>query len=155
VRVDILEQTALTNERTPAMKNLTVILGSVAVLIVQWNGAAAEIACPDPWAKLQGTYKCEGPCSYSASVCDLPEYANGYKRWRFTNGQGASTTGILVTSGTSTISFATTSGWTFTAANTSDCGQTIRFDGEPKGVTWRRVDESLRACGGRQNNRKQ
>jgi hypothetical protein len=110
----------------------------------------AEDACPDPWAKLQGTYKCEGPCSYSATVCNLPEYATGYKRWRFTNGQGASTTGVLVTSGTGTISFATAvSGWTFTAANTSDCGATIQFDGEPKGVTWRRVDESPRACGNR------
>ena len=136
------------------MKNLTVILGTVAAFIVQCSGAAAENACPDPWAMLKGTYRCEGPCSYSASVCDLPEYANGYKRWRFTNGQGASTTGILVTTGTSTISFATVSGWTFTAANTSDCGQTIQFDGEPKGVTWRRVDGSQRMCGSRQHARK-
>lgn len=136
------------------MKNVTVIVGAIAALFIQSSGAAAEDACPDPWAKLQGTYKCEGSCSYSASVCNLPEYANGYKRWRFTNGQGASTTGILVTSGTSTISFATTSGWTFTAANTSDCGTTIQFDGEPKGVTWRRIDESPGSCGGRSNSRK-
>jgi hypothetical protein len=114
------------------------------------NKAFAEDACPDPWAKLQGTYKCEGGCNYSASVCNLPEYATGYKRWRFTNGQGASTTGVLVTAGTGTISFATaTAGWAFTAANTSDCGATIQFDGEPKGITWKRINESSRACGGR------
>lgn len=132
---------------------LTGILVAVAIL-AQWRTSSAEDACPDPWAKLQGTYKCEGACGYSASVCNLPEYANGYKRWRFTNGQGASTTGVLVTSGTSTISFATTSGWTFTAANTSDCGATIQFDGEPKGVTWKRVDESSSSCRGRSHNMK-
>jgi|GEM_PF-7114532 len=146
--------TLLIYERKTEMKNMAVILGTVAALFLQWTGAAAEDACPDPWARLQGTYKCEGPCSYSASVCGLPEYATGYKRWRFTNGQGASTTGVLVTSGTSTISFATTSGWTFTAANTLDCGATIRFDGEPKGTTWRRIDESPRACGGRSRSMK-
>src|SRR5271156_6935225 len=131
------------------MKSLIVALGALATLFVQSGGAIAEDTCPDPWAKLQGTYKCEGSCSYSASVCNLPEYATGYKRWRFTSGHGASTTGVLVTSGTSTISFATTSGWTFTAANTSDCGKTIQFDGEPKGMTWRRVDDSPRACANR------
>src|ERR1700753_2056722 len=122
----------------------------VVLVLISWhllpNTAVAEDACPDPWAKLQGTYKCEAGCNYSASVCNLPEYATGYKRWRFINGRGASTTGVLVTSGTSTISFATTAGWTFTAVNTSDCGTTIQFDGEPKGVTWRRVDESSSAC---------
>jgi hypothetical protein len=136
------------------MKSLSVALGALAALFIQSSGATAEDACTDPWAKLQGTYKCEGSCSYSASVCNLPEYATGYRRWRFINGQGASTTGVLVTSGTSTISFATTAGWTFTAASTSDCGTTIQFDGEPKGVRWRRVDESSRACGGRSNSRK-
>lgn len=110
--------------------------------------AFAEDACPDRWAKLHGTYKCEGPCSYTAWVCNLPEYATGYKRWRFVNGQRSSTTGVLVTEGTGTISFATTGGWTFTAANTSDCGDTIQFDGEPKGIVWRRVDQSPGACGG-------
>lgn len=128
---------------------LTVVLGAATSVLTLWSAAFAEDACPDPWAKLQGTYKCEGSCNYSASVCNLPEYATGYKRWRFINGQGASTTGVLVTTGTSTISFATTSGWTFTAANTSDCGATIQFDGDPKGVSWRRVDDSPRACGGR------
>jgi hypothetical protein len=137
------------------MRNvLEVILGTLVSVFILSSGASAEDACPDPWAKLQGTYKCEGPCYYSASVCNLPEYATGYRRWRFTNGQGASTTGVLVTSGTSTISFATTSGWTFAAANTSDCGATIQFDGEPKGVTWRRIDETPRACGGRSSNTK-
>jgi hypothetical protein len=126
-----------------------VLIGAAALTFLQAGMASAEDACPDPWAKLQGAYKCEGPCNYTASVCNLPEYATGYKRWRFTNGNGGSTTGILVTTGTSTISFATTSGWTFSAANTSDCGATIQFDGEPKGVTWRRVDDSSRACGGR------
>jgi hypothetical protein len=128
---------------------ITVVLSATALVLIQGRLASAEDACPDPWAKAQGAYKCEGPCSYTASVCNLPEYATGYKRWRFTNGQGGSTTGILVTAGTSTISFATTSKWTFTAANTSDCGATIQFDGEPKGVTWRRVDDNPRACSGR------
>lgn len=135
------------------MRDLTVVLGVAAALLVQCNTAAAEDACPDPWAKLPGTYKCEGSCNYTASVCNLPEYANGYKRWRFIGERGASTTGILVTTGTSTISFATVGGWTFTAANTSDCGATIQFDGEPKGVKWRRVDETPRACGGRSSKR--
>jgi hypothetical protein len=133
---------------------MKVVLGAAGLVLAQWGVASAEDACPDPWAKLQGSYKCEGPCTYTASVCNLPEYATGYKRWRFTNGSGASTTGILVTTGTSTISFATTSGWTFTAANTSDCGATIQFDGEPKGVTWRRIDDSPRACGGRRSSKK-
>jgi hypothetical protein len=132
---------------------VAVIVSAAALVLVQQSVGSAEDACPDPWAKLQGTYKCEGPCGYTASVCNLPEYAIGYKRWRFTNGQGASTTGILVTAGTATISFATTGGWTFTAANTSDCGATIQFDGEPKGVTWRRVDDNPRACGGRSSRR--
>jgi hypothetical protein len=136
------------------MKSLNVALGALIALTIQVSAAFAEDACPDPWAKLEGTYKCEGSCSYSASVCNLPEYATGYKRWRFFNGQGASTTGVLVTSSTSTISFATTGGWAFTAANTADCGATIQFDGEPKGVTWRRVDESSRRCGSRLSNRK-
>jgi hypothetical protein len=153
-KAEVADNAVLIYERKPEMKNVTVILGTVAALFIQWSGAAAEEACPNPWAKLQGTYKCEGSCTYSASVCDLPEYAIGYKRWRFTNGQGASTTGVLVTSGTSTISFATTSGWTFTAANTADCGATIQFDGEPKGIAWRRVDESSRACGGRHRSTK-
>jgi hypothetical protein len=119
---------------------LAVVLGVLISGLLLSSGVYAEDACPDPWVKLQGTYKCEGPCNYSATVCNLPEYATGYKRWRFTNGRG----------GTGTISFATAvSGWTFTAANTSDCGATIQFDGEPKGVTWRRVDESARACGSR------
>lgn len=128
---------------------ISVVFSAAALILFQSGLAYAEDACPDPWAKLQGTYKCEGPCGYTASVCNLPEYATGYKRWRFSNGQGGSTTGILVTTGTSTISFATTSKWTLTAANTSDCGATIQFDGEPKGVTWRRVDDGPRACGGR------
>jgi hypothetical protein len=131
------------------MKSWIVALSALTALSIHGSAAFAEDACSDPWAKLHGTYKCEGSCNYSASVCNLPEYATGYKRWRFVNGQGASTTGVLVTTGTSTISFATNAGWTFTAANTLDCGKTIQFDGEPKGVTWRRVDESPRACGGR------
>jgi hypothetical protein len=139
----------------PEMKAiLAVIPGTVMLVLVQWSSAVAENACPEPWAKLPGTYKCEGSCNYTASVCNLGEYATGYKRWRFTNGQGASTTGILATSGTGTISFATTGGWAFTAANTADCGATIQFDGEPKGVTWRRVDESPRMCGGRSSSTK-
>ena len=133
---------------------ISVVLGAGATVLIQWSAALAEDACPDRWAKLQGSYKCEGQCSYTASICNLPEYATGYKRWRFINGQGSSTTGILVTAGTSTISFATTSGWTFTAANTSDCGETIQFDGDPKGVTWRRVDDSPRACGGRSGKKR-
>lgn len=136
------------------MKSFIPIVYSAAALTLVHSGIAfAEDSCPDPWSKLQGSYKCEGPCNYTASVCNLPEYATGYKRWRFVNGNGASTTGVLVTTGTSTISFATTSGWTFTAANTSDCGATIQFDGEPKGATWRRLDDSPRACGGRSTKR--
>jgi hypothetical protein len=129
------------------MKRTIILVGTAALMLAQRGVASAEDACPDRWAKLQGSYKCEGPCSYAASVCNLPEYATGYKRWRFTNGQGASTTGILVTDGPGNISFATTGGWTFTGANTSDCGATIQFDGEPKGVTWRKVDDSPHACG--------
>jgi hypothetical protein len=133
---------------------IAAVVGMTALLVVQLSSASAENTCPDPWAELQGTYKCEGPCNYTASVCNLPEYATGYKRWRFTNGQGASTTGVLVIAGTGAISFATTSGWTFTAANSSDCGATIQFDGVPKGVTWRRVDSGSRACGGRPSQKK-
>lgn len=133
---------------------IAVVLGAAALaLLVSASVASAEDSCPDPWAKLQGTYKCEGPCNYTASICDLPEYATGYKRWRFINGQRASTTGVLTTAGTGTVYFATTSGWTFTAANTSDCGATIKFDGEPKDVTWRRIDGSPRACGGRRSRK--
>jgi hypothetical protein len=131
---------------------LAVIPGALILILAQWSPASGENACPDPWAKLQGTYKCEGSCNYMASVCNLGEYATGYKRWRFTNGQGVSTTGILVTSGAGNISFATIGGWTFTAASTLDCGATIQFDGEPKGVTWRRVDEGSRLCGGRSSS---
>lgn len=139
----------------PEMRNvLAIILRTVASVLILPSGAFAEGACPDPWARLQGTYKCEGACNYLASICNLPEYATGYKRWRFTNGQGVSTTGILVTAGAPTISFATASGWMFAAANTSDCGATIQFDGEPKGVTWRRVDETPRTCVGRSSNKK-
>lgn len=127
---------------------IAVIAGAAALVLVQWSAASAEDACSDPWANLQGTYKCRGPCNYTASVCNLPEYTTGYKRWRFTNGQGASATGILVVSGSTTISFATTSGWTFNTANTSDCGATIEFAGTPGGVTWQRVDSSPRMCGG-------
>ncbi len=128
---------------------IAVVFSAAALVFVQCGLASAEDACPDRWAKLQGSYKCEGPCNYTAAVCNLPEYATGYKRWRFTNGQGASTTGILLTDGPGNISFATTSGWTFTNANTSDCGATIQFDGEPKGVTWRRIDDTPRTCGRR------
>ena len=128
--------------------------GAAAVVFVQASAASAEDACPDPWAKLQGTYKCEGPCNYTAAVCDLPFYATGYKRWRFTNRQGVSATGVLEVSGAASIAFATTSAWTFTAANTPDCGATIKFDGDPKGVTWRRVDDSTGMCGGRSGSKK-
>ena len=130
------------------MKSIAIVAGAVALLFVQGGGARAEDACPDPWANLQGTYKCEGPCNYTASVCNLPEYATGYKRWRFTNGQGGSATGILVVSGSSTISFATTSKWAFNTADTSDCGATIKFTGTPADVTWRRIDNNARLCGG-------
>lgn len=131
---------------------IATVVGATALLLIQGSLASAEDACPDRWANLQGTYKCEGPCNYTTSVCNLGEYATGYKRWRFTNGQGASTTGILTVAGSASIAFATTSGWTFTAANTSDCGATIQFDGTPKDVTWRRVDSSPR-CGGRSAKR--
>jgi hypothetical protein len=156
VDVSSAEMTQTIDERgKPEMKAIfAVIPGTVILILAQWGPASGENTCPDPWAKLQGTYKCEGSCNYTASVCNLPEYATGYKRWRFTNAQGVSTTGILVTSGTGTISFATTGGWTFTAANTADCGATIQFDGDPKGVTWRRVDESTRICGGRSSSAK-
>jgi hypothetical protein len=127
---------------------IAVVVGAVALVLVQWSTASAEDSCPDPWANVQGTYKCEGPCNYTGSVCNLPEYATGYKRWRFNDGRSA-TTGILVVEGAGTISFATASGWTLTTANTSDCGATIQFDGTPKGVTWRRIDNSPRMCGGR------
>lgn len=130
-------------------KTFMLVLGSACLLLAQQAAASAEDACPDRWAKLQGTYRCEGSCNYAASVCNLGEYATGYKRWRFTNGKGASTTGVLATDGPGTIAFATTSGWTFTAASTADCGATIQFEGEPKSTTWRRVDESSRACSGR------
>lgn len=128
---------------------IAAVAGAAVLVIVQWTAASAEDACPDRWANLPGTYKCEGPCNYTASVCGLPEYATGYKRWRFTNGQGASATGVVEIAGSGTISFATTSGWTFTTANTSDCGATIQFDGTPKEVIWRRVDNSPNKCGGR------
>ena len=127
----------------------TLVLGTTGLLFAQSIAAFAEDACPDRWAKLQGTYKCEGSCNYTASVCNLSEYATGYRRWRFTNGKGASTTGVTAADGPGTIAFATTSGWTFTAASTSDCGTTIQFDGEPKDTVWRRVDETPRGCGGR------
>jgi hypothetical protein len=127
---------------------------SAAVGLVQVRAALAEDACPDPWAKLQGSYKCEGPCNYTASVCNEPFYATGYKRWRFNTGQGGSATGVLEVKGSSSINFATTSAWTFTGANTSDCGATIQFDGTPKGVTWRRTDDSPRACGGGRSSKK-
>jgi hypothetical protein len=133
---------------------IAVVVGAAALVLVQWSAAFAEDTCPDPWANLQGTYKCEGPCSYTASVCDLPEYATGYKRWRFTNGQGASATGLLEVAGAGSISFATTSGWTFTSVNTTDCGATIRFSGTPSGVTWRRLDNSRRLCGGRSRKKR-
>ena len=130
------------------------VVGVAVLVVVQWSTASAEDACPDRWAKLPGSYKCEGPCKYTASVCTLPEYATGYKRWRFTNGQGASVTGVVETAGSGTIAFATTSAWTFTAANTSDCGATIQFDGTPKDVTWRRVDNSQGMCGGRSSKKR-
>ena len=130
------------------------VVGTAVLVVVQGSTALAEDACPDRWANLPGTYKCEGPCNYTASVCDLPEYATGYKRWRFTNGQGASVTGVVQTAGSGTISFATTSGWTFTAANTSDCGATIQFDGTPKNVTWKRIDNSQGRCGGRSSKKR-
>src|SRR5258708_4090694 len=134
---------------------ITAVVGAAALVLVQWSAALAEDTCPDRWANPQGAYKCEGPCNYTASVCNLPEYATGYKRWRFTNGEGASTTGVLVIAGAGSISFATTSGWTFTAASTSDCGATIQFDGTPKGVTWRRIDDTPRMCGGRSSKKRQ
>lgn len=130
-------------------KTFTLVLAAAGLLLAQQTAASAEDACPDRWAKLQGAYRCEGSCGYAASVCSLPEYATGFKRWQFTNGQGASTTGVLTVDGPGTIAFATTSGWTFTTASTSDCGTTIQFEGEPKGTTWRRVDETPRACGRR------
>jgi len=130
-------------------KTFMLVLGAAGLLLAQQTAAWAEDTCSDRWAKLQGTYRCEGSCNYAASVCNLGEYATGYKRWRFRNGQGVSATGVLATDGPGTIAFATTSGWTFTTASTSDCGATIQFEGEPKGTTWRRVDESSRACGGR------
>lgn len=131
---------------------IAAVVGAAVLVVVQWSPASAEDACPDRWAHLPGTYKCEGPCNYTASVCTLPEYATGYKRWRFSNGQGASVTGVVETAGSGTIAFATTSAWTFTTANTSDCGATIQFEGDPKGVTWRRIDENPRACGGRRSS---
>lgn len=125
-----------------------IVVGTAALLLVQVSKVSAENACPDPWGNLQGTYKCEGPCNYTAAVCNLPEYATGYKRWRFA-GQGGSATGVLTVAGSGSIYFSTTSAWNFTAANTSDCGATIQFDGAPKGVAWRRIDNSPRMCGGR------
>ncbi len=133
---------------------IAAVVGAACVVVVQASAASAEDACPDPWAKLQGTYKCEGPCNYTAAVCDLPFYATGYKRWRFTNGQGGSATAVLEVKGSSSINFATTPAWTFTAANTSDCGATIQFEGTPKGVMWRRIDDSPRACGGGRSSKK-
>jgi len=132
---------------------IAAVVSMATLVLLQCSAASAEDTCPDPWANLQGTYKCEGSCNYTASVCNLAEYATGYKRWRFSNGQGASATGVLTTAGSGTVAFATTSGWTFTAANTSDCGATIRFDGTPKDVTWRRVDNSPRTCGGRSSKK--
>jgi hypothetical protein len=124
------------------------IAGMTAAMAFQLTTASAEDTCPDPWANIQGTYKCEGPCTYTASICNLPEYATGYKRWRFTNGQGGSTTGVETVATSQTIYFATTSSWTFNSADTSDCGATIQFTGTPKDVVWRRVDSSARLCGG-------
>ena len=133
---------------------IAVVAGAVCIVVVQASEAFGEDACPDPWAKVQGTYKCEGPCNYTAAICELPFYATGYKRWRFINGQGGSATGVLEVKGASSIAFATTPAWNFTTANTSDCGATIQFDGTPKGVTWRRVDDSTRMCGGARASRK-
>ena len=133
---------------------IAAVVGAAVLVVAQWSTASAEDTCPDRWANLPGTYKCEGPCSYTASVCNLPEYATGYKRWRFVNGQGASVTGIVEVAGAGTIAFATTSGWTFTSVNTSDCGATIQFEGTPKGVTWRRVDNSPRMCGGKSSKKR-
>jgi hypothetical protein len=133
---------------------IVAVVSAAGLALVQSSAASAEDACPDRWANLQGTYKCEGPCNYTASVCNLPEYATGYKRWRFTNGQRASTTGIVEIAGAGTVAFATSSGWTFTSANTSDCGATIQFEGTPKDVTWRRVDTSPRMCGGQSGKKR-
>jgi len=127
---------------------ITAVAGAACAVAIQASAAFAEDACPEPWAKLQGTYKCEGPCNYAAAVCSLPFYATDYKRWRFIRGQGGSATGVWEVKGASSIAFATTPAWTFTSANTSDCGATIQFDGTPKGVTWRRIDDSTRMCGG-------
>jgi len=132
---------------------IATIIGAVCAMAIQVSAVFAEDACPDPWAKVQGTYKCEGPCNYTAAVCDLPFYATNYKRWRFMNGQGGSATGVLEVKGASSIAFATTPAWNFTTANTADCGATIQFEGNPKGVTWRRIDESTRMCGGRSSKK--
>ena len=138
-----------------AMKGVVAAVAAVtAGVFVQVSVAFAEDACPDPWAKLQGSYKCEGACNYTAAVCDLPFYATGSKRWRFAGGRSASATGVLEGAGRTTIAFATTPAWNFTAANTADCGATIKFDGTPKDVTWRRLDDNPRACGGRSSRQK-
>jgi hypothetical protein len=147
-RLETVQGVEIMGRGEPDMKAvIAAVAGAAVLVVVQWSPASAEDACPDRWAKLPGTYKCEGPCNYTASVCTLPEYATGYKRWRFA-AQGASVTGVVELAGSGTIAFATTSAWTFTNANTSDCGETIQFDGTPKGVTWRRVDSSPSSCGG-------
>jgi hypothetical protein len=128
-------------------------LGVGAVLLCLVVPAMAEDSCPDPWANLQGTYKCEGSCNYTASVCNLPDYAEGIKRWRFSNGK-VSTTGVLVVSGSKTISFATPGGWGFNHASTADCGATITFEGTPAGAQWKKINDAASACGGQRRSRR-
>jgi hypothetical protein len=131
----------------------SIIAGSAALVCIQMGAALAQDSCPDPWAKLQGTYRCQGSCNYTASVCNLPEYSEGIKRWRFINGQGGSTTGIFVVTGAKTIAFSTSDKWTFNKASTPDCGDTLRLEAGPDVVEWKRIDDNPRACGGQPRKR--
>jgi hypothetical protein len=128
-----------------AMKELGL---GVVLLATGFGSAPAQDKCPDPFATLEGTYKCEGSCNYTATICALPDYADGIKRWRFINGSRVATTGVWTVSGAKTISFATPEGWGFNRASTDDCGATIAFEGTPKGAQWKKISNSASVCAG-------
>jgi hypothetical protein len=137
--------------RESDMKGL--FAGAALLVMAQIAAASAQDSCRDPWERLPGTYKCEGSCNYTATVCALPEYAEGIKRWRFATGKATSVTGVLVEAGGKNISFATSPGWDFKTASTSDCAATIKFVADSGEVQWKRIDSSAPACGSSRRQR--
>ena len=132
------------------------IAGCTMLVAFQIVSAKAQTTdCPDPWANLPGTYKCEGSCNYTASVCSQPDYTVGVRRWQFKKDRSVSATGIQVVSGSKSIAFATKSGWEIRAASTQDCAATISFEGLPNGekVVWKRIDSNPQNCGARVRRR--